>query len=159
MAAKYDLEVLMSDIQTIMANNLNTKITAINAEKADSISLTTVDSDSYFFQTMDETTVNKNPFVYYGINEIETDGIGPVVAKNITIGVIIVYADTHQDLLIANYMLRYLRALEETFTDNWNETQSRAKLRVESFAPFQFEGVNTSNMHRAAAVALRLTMP
>mgnify|MGYP003661754413 FL=1 len=67
----YDLESLMSDVETIMTTNLNTKIGDINTEKADSITLLTIDSAAYFMQDLDHESLNFNPFVFYSVEDID----------------------------------------------------------------------------------------
>jgi hypothetical protein len=69
---KYDLENLLDDIETVLKTNLNTKITQLNTEKSDAIVLRSVPSQAYFFETLDQRVANYNPFILYGIEEIET---------------------------------------------------------------------------------------
>lgn len=163
MAAKYDAEQLMDDVLSIMTTNLNTEIGNINTNKSGDgkgITLSTIDSSAYFFQTMNETTANVNPFVFYGINEVNLEqGIGPANNESYIVGVMLVLEDNNTDLLIATRMLRYLKALRETFLNNWNDLSNRAKLRVESFAPFQFnEGIDSPITARVAAIALHVSL-
>ena len=157
--AKFDLEQMLAGIETIMTDNLNTKITEINTERADTITLDSVNASAFFLQTLDNTATNFNPYVFYGIQDIESEGIGPTASMLITVRVMLVVVDDASDLLIAKRMLRYLRALEETFTDNWNELENRAKIEIQQFAPIQFnEGINSSNRSRVAMVDLHLAM-
>lgn len=159
MAAKYDWESLAADIETILKNNLNTKITALDAEKADTITLDQVNSSAYFFQTMNDSIANFNPFIFYGIDNIESEGIPSASSDEIEIAVWLVLDDDANDLLIANRMLRYTRALKEVFEDNWNETRNRSKIVVKAFAPVQFQdAINSSNSGRIAQISIMVSM-
>jgi len=158
--AKFDIESLLAEIETFMKDNLNTKLLAIDAEKNDGIVLKPVDSTAYFFQTLNEKVVNLNPFIFYGVDDIDTVSDGPGTLEDITIGVILVLADDAEDDTVARRMLRYNRALKELFADNFDKTTNKVKLSVKAYPPTQFTSeVNSSKPSRAAAITLTGRIP
>ena len=157
--AKYDLEKLLNDIETILKANLNTKLAAIDTEKADSITLATVDSTAYVRQSLNGETVNSDPFIFYGVDEIETvEGLGFGTNAKYSITVMLILADMNADLDIANRMFRYLRAIQEVFQENWNETDNGVKLFISSLAPIAVTDMDTNATYRAIGVKLEATL-
>src|SRR5687768_5557582 len=108
----YDIESILVDVQALISANLNAKITAINTEKNDSITLRSIDSSAYFMD-MDDQSANFDPIVLYAVTGIDGEGIGPVTSKIVTINVAIILSDDGHDMSIIKRMLRYGRALEE----------------------------------------------
>jgi hypothetical protein len=98
----YDIEGLLTNIETILKANLNTKITAINSEKNDSIVLDSVLDASYQYD-MDDKEANYNPFMLiYPIPE-DSEGIGPCTSETIIINVNLIHTDSGNDI---NILLR-----------------------------------------------------
>lgn len=160
MQAKYDIESLLVDILGFMKAGLNTRIAAIETEKNDDIVMKPVGEDSYFLQTLNNEVVNTDPFIFYGVDVIDTDSNGPGVLQDITIGVILVLEDTGEDAFVQNRMLRYLRALTEIFQENWDKTNNKVKLKTKAYPPTQFkEEVNSSNPARAVLISLSGRIP
>ena len=62
----YDEEQMIRDIETTFKAKLNDEIAVINAEKADSLTLDTIASDKYIFETLDKRVQNyKGFFILY----------------------------------------------------------------------------------------------
>lgn len=152
--AKYDVELFLNDIKTILTSHLNTKIAAINSEKNDTITLGSINNNAYFLQTLDNDEANFDPYVLYGIEDIKTVGIGPLSGHEYTIAIVIVVAD-HQDGNCAKKMMRYQRALEEVFAEHFQENEHGTKMEIQSIVPVSFKALNTSFRYRAIGVALR----
>ena len=153
----YDLETLLDDIETLVKANLNTKIAAINSEKNDSISLATIDSEAYFFQSLDGKQINYTPFVAYGISNFDSpeDGghYGAAEIK-VSIDVIVCLEDVGQDVNITKRMLRYQRALKEIIETNFDGLTSGVKLSVQNQLPIDVALLNSSNMHKAIGITI-----
>ena len=143
-----------------MSNNLNPKITALNTEKADSISLTPVASNAYVFPSLNGTTLNYDPFIFYGIQDIRSDtetGYGHTL-ESVDVVVCLVKADMGQDVDIGNRMLRYHRALKEVIEDGFDENRNGIKLKVSSLVPIEFTLMNSAQLFRAVGVLIRADM-
>lgn len=157
MATK-DIEDVLDDIETFLKANLNTKIGEVNTEKGDGITLLTIDSGAYFLQSMANTVANFNPFVFYGISETRSEGIGPGTAKFYFVDVIIVVTDSGNDPDIGRKVLRYNKALVELFENNYARVSGSDRLEVQSLEPVVFQLINSEDVYRAAGVRLEVVL-
>ena len=154
----YDLENLMSDVKAIMVNNLNTKISSINSEKSDSTTLLTVDSDAYFLQELDSTTVNYNPFIFYSCEEIEGSGTATTVPEQFLINCILVLADQSAYSDIPSRMFRYLRAMKEIFEENFFIKANSNYVSINQITPIPLTGLNEQQEFRATGIQITTTL-
>lgn len=152
--AKYDVESLLADVKTIISANFNSKIAAINLEKNDSIALDQLDAGAYFLQQLNGRMANYNPICLYGVENIESSSRGPLSSKKIEISVIIIAADSGEEVEIGARMFRYQRALEEIFQEKWNGGSHPVKFEIRSLVPIPFQDMNTSNSYRAIGLVL-----
>lgn len=160
MTQDIDFETICDDVLSIMTANLNQKITDINTEKGDSITLKAVPTGAYIFGSLNGKTANYDPFVFYGIqaiNEIEDD-VQVYAASSIEIAVVVLLADMGDDIEIDRRLLRYGRALKEVFEDHFELSQSGGKIRVSSKPPVEVQLKNSSNFHRACGVTLGIEL-
>lgn len=139
----YDAETLLSDIQTVLSDNLNTKITAINTEKNDTITLGSVASGAYFMD-MDDHAANFDPIVLYSVADVESEGIGPATKKVYTVNVCLILNDNGQDMNIVKRMLRYGRCLEEVIENNFYQKRAWDDFKIESLPVLGFQKSGTS---------------
>lgn len=154
MAAKYDAESLLVDIEALLKADLNAKIAEISAEKADGLELKSVPAAAYFFQTLNEKCANFNPFVIYGITDGTEEGVGSSVAETVVMEVAIVVVDNGQDHAIGKRLLRYRRALSEVFSDKWAEMRYSVKLKVKSLSPVSLRLIDSSESYQAVGVRI-----
>jgi len=154
--ATYDEESLLSDIETVLKNNLNTRIAAINTEKADSITLATIDSGAYFMD-MDDRSANYNPIVVYTISSIETESIGHATARNIIVNIAIIVND-NGDLSIVKRMLRYGRALREVFEQNFRYIRALDNFKIQSLPVLGFQLRNNSQRYKIVGLDLETSI-
>lgn len=165
MASTTDLEVILDQLKSALQTTLNSKIDAIQAEKATgdasaarTVALSHVDNKAYFLQTLDDAIANYDPFILFGLDDPRAQGIGPATAKNYKITVALCASDSGQDLEIARRMFRYSRALEETMEYYFARISPAIKLSVESLAPIQFTLMNSSNNYRAVGVSISVAI-
>lgn len=156
--AKYDVETFLSDLQSYLNSNLNTKLSAIDSEKADSITLKQIDSSAYILQTMDGTIPNYDPYVFYGIQDIESTSIQGASASRYTIVVAIILADPLRDTSIAKRMLRYQRALSEVIHDKYAEIGSSLKAKIQNLVPIALTDMDSANAFRGIGVSIEITI-
>lgn len=154
-----DIEKILDDIDTFLKANLNTQIAALNTEKGDSISLTTVDSDSYFYQSLNNKVANADPFVFYGVVDSVSEPAGPVTGVTYTIQVVIAKVDSGNDPDIGKRILRYGRVLKDLFENKWSSVSGSAKFEVSSLQPAGFDGLlNNSAKYRVVGVNLQTSI-
>lgn len=154
----YDLENLMSDVKSIMVDNLNTKISALNTEKSDSTTLLTVDNNAYFLQELDSTTINYNPFIFYSCEEIEGTGFGPNTPQEFLINCILVLADQSAYSDIPSRMFRYLRAMKEIFEENFSIKTNSNFISINQITPIPLTGLNDQQEFRATGIQIRTSI-
>lgn len=152
----YDIDSWVTDFETFLKANLNGKITALNTEKGDAPQLLTIADGAYFFQTLNDKIANFNPFIFYGINDIEPGPIGPAMSEKYLIDLIVVVVDVGQDLLIGKRLLRYNRALKDLIQSNWSSIGDGNKLKVRTLVPVAFKLANTSNEYRAIGITIEV---
>ena len=157
--AAYDLDNLLTDIGSVITDNLNTKIAEINTEKGDSL-LTTVDSDAVYKQTLRLQTVAYSPYIFYGITSIENISTnGPMSAMNVLVDIGIVLRDEAADTQIISKMFRYHRALKEIFEDDWILAENSIKMSVSNLAPVEFTRLGDETNHRVIGIQINATIP
>lgn len=154
----YDLENLMSDVKAIMTTHLNNKINDLNSEKSDSVTLLTVDSDAYFLQELDSTTINYNPFVFYSCEEIEGSGFGPNTPQEFLINCVLVLADQSAYSDIPTRMFRYLRAFKEIFEENFSIKSNSNFISINQITPIPLTDLNQNQEFRATGIQIRTSI-
>ncbi len=155
--AKHDFEEILDSVKAIMVNNFNTKLTAITTEKGDSIVLPEVVAEAYFLQTLDERAANFDPFIVYGIEDIETVSIGPQSSEKIFISVVILLTDNGRND-INRIMYRYSRALKEIFEENWQIRNSSSKINVSRSTVVPFEALDSSATYKAVGIEIEINL-
>lgn len=158
---KYDAESLMSDVRALLVAKLNTKIAAIEAEKIaagfPATGITAVDTSAgYFEQSWSDAILNINPALFFGIEEISAEGVGPATGETFHIWVDILVLDNGQDALTKNRVHRYSRALREVFEENWDTALSSAsKIKIETVRPLSFKlNLNSSETYKVGGVSI-----
>jgi hypothetical protein len=155
---KYDIESLLKDIEAVLSVNLNAKLTQIDTEKADGITLKPIDSRAYFLQELNSRVANYNPFILYGITNIEPRPQVGGTAAIFTVNVALVFADHGNDQHIVKKMLRYSRALKECIEEHFYLIKNSINLEVQSLVPGDFQRLNTSENYRVVGVDITATL-
>lgn len=156
--AKYDMESLTNDVKTIITTYLNTKLTEISTEKGDGILTPSLSSSGIYLQDLNVATVNYDPFIVYGIDDIQSEGDGPFTSKRYQIMVVLVKTDQNGEPEFARVMYRYQRALEEIFEEHWTDTEGGVKLIINSLVPRAIPLQNASHQHRACGLILEASL-
>lgn len=169
--AKFDTESLMTNILAIMTANLNPKIAAIEAEKiaagAPATGLKPVDAtigadgtpNGYFEQTWSDKIININPAIFYGIESIQAQGMGPATMEKYGVFIEVVLVDNGQDSFTKNRIHRYARALKEVFEESFAGLQSAAQIKIETVRPVSFRlDLNTSEEIKVGGISLTIAL-
>lgn len=110
-----DEEFWVLKIINLLKSNLNTKITAINAEKADTITLSTVDANAYYYYTFGTTMPNYSPFVVFAV-DVETEAtVGGQFSERIKLMVQMIVPNgmVANPLTLYSTLARYRRAIKD----------------------------------------------
>jgi hypothetical protein len=156
---RYDIENFFDDLKAFLQANMNTKLAAIDAEKADGITLGTISNAAYFFQTLGDEIANYNPFVFYGIDQLPANAIYSNVDAAITAQVVIVLSDDENDPNIMKRLLRYQRALIELFESNYAGISKIGKILVSGLAPAPLALAGRAGLDRVIGVNLEVHLP
>lgn len=137
--ARYDIENYIDDFITKLKNELNTKISAINSDKGDSL-LSTVDNAAYIYKKTSTKVKAYSPFVYYEPyedvtfdDEQELRGlVHPAKTYGFEIGIGFRnnnrYADDDEDNF--KRVMRYQKAFEEALIEVNNKLQGYGYLEL-----------------------------
>jgi len=156
--AKHDFEDVLAEIKSIVSSNFNTKLSALETEKGDGITLPTVDSNAYFMQSMNDDAANFDPFIVYGIEDIQTDSIGYQSSEKIFVSVVILLSDNGRDA-INEIMFRYSRALKEIFEENWQLNKFGIKINVTRSTVVPFVALDSSASYKAVGIEIEINLP
>lgn len=158
---RFDAESLMANVKSVLVTNLNLKLAAIEAEKIAAgfpvTNLKSVDPDKgYFEQTWSDEIQNIDPAIFYGIEEISAEGIGPATKEAFKIFVEIILIDSGQDSLTKNRIHRYARAIKEVFEENYDQVSSFGnKIKIETIRPTSLKlDLDTSETLKVGGVSI-----
>ena len=153
----HDIETMADDIETFLKANLNTEIGNVNTEKADSITLKTVDSGAYIFQFLNNKVSNFSPFVFYMSMDPESvEGIGPSTGRTLKFLIVICLPQSENDQDNPRVMLRYGRSLQIVFEQNYDRISRHATFKVDTLSPvsFKLSTVEGTEEYNAVGVVL-----
>ncbi len=152
--ARFDIETFLDGIAAVYKANLPAKLLAIAAEKNDGMVLKSVDNAAYLFQTLTGTSMNWNPCILIGLEDIQSSGLGPHTIENIAVNVVLILADQGEDIVIGRRMLRYSRALREVLEANWSNP-SLLKCSISSMIPIDFKLLDSDQLYRAVGIEIK----
>ena len=155
--SKHDFEEILESVKQIIVDNFNTKLTALTVEKGDSIVLPPVETNAYFMQSMNDRAANYDPIVVYGIENIETNNLGPVSAEKIFISAVILLTDNGRDN-INEIMFRYSRAFKEIFEENWYISNSSSKIKVNRSTVVPFQTLDSTATYKAIGIEIEINL-
>lgn len=141
MAAKYDVEMLLDDIEALLKSKLNTKIAAIEAEKTTlgkAVGLDAINDACYFQQSWSDKILQQTPAIFYGLENIQTQGVNAGTLEVFKIFVEVVLVDSGQDSYAKTRIHRYSRALKEVFHENYDKLPFGNKTNIETVRPLSF---------------------
>ena len=156
--ARFDMEKVLDQYVSTLQDGLNTKINAINAEKNDGITLLEVNTANYF-DSLDDRIANCNPFLYYGIAGVELiEGNGDFGADVECFFTIALETQGHQAKIYKS-MLRYIRALEETFINKLNSFPGEmSRPTIDSILPEDIRDQEGQGFAKIAGVLIKTSI-
>lgn len=135
-----DGEDLLDDLETILKNELNAQITAIEAQKAaQNKSLTpgldSIPTSAYYRQTWSQGILN-NPFsLFFGIEDVGTVDGGGATALAFKIFIEVIMVDGGQTNDWDKRISRYTRAVKEVVEKNIRRLNYVSAIKVEAVKP------------------------
>ena len=162
--ARYDLEDLVDDVETLLKAKLNAQISAIEAEKVAvgkvATALAAVDDSAYFKLAWNDQALNKNPALGIFVAEHSEESQGAdMVLNRYTIEIGIILSGTQNDALATKKLLRYVRALRQTFEQNHTRISGFVKESLKSIGPVDFTAnVDSAEEYKIAGVSLQIVV-
>ncbi len=137
--AKIDAEVIEGKLIDLVKDNLAAKVTAINAEKADGVSISNI-ADSEYYTTFRDRINNSDPFIFYGYDNLSVDGIGPSSKKTFRFFCFVIFSDVNpeNDGDFRKKLFRYSRIITEIFEENCSDFGMFNPVKVIEYAPSDF---------------------
>lgn len=159
--ARYDVENFTDDLLAFLQANLNTKLSSLDTEKNDGITLAQIASTAYFFQNLSTEIVNYNPFIFYRIDTMGgAQNLFSAVDKNFQMQVMVIVSDNGNDVDIMRRLLRYQRAMIELFESNFANVSKLGAIKVQGLAPFPVESLaNRPEISQVVGVTLEVHIP
>lgn len=155
---KYDTERLLDDLMAILKTNLNTKISEIQAEKdsllgAGNFAVPLIDDEAWF-DSLDDKAVNFDPYVYYGVNDQNVIELSSADASEISIFFTVVLHYNGDDASMFRKMLRYIRAMQEVVTANYDAISCASSLTVATITPTDMKDLDGDTFHKIGGVVI-----
>lgn len=158
MGQKYDTESLISDLLEIIKSNLNTKISEIQAEKtvllgSANFAVPLID-DQAWFDSLDERTVNFDPYVYFGVNDNTVIELAGAETSEVQVFFTVVLHYNGNDANMYKKMLRYIRALQEVVSETFDRLPEVARFQVRTVAPNDLRDIDGETFHKIGGVVI-----
>lgn len=171
---KYDAENMLSDLKTILVNNLNAAIAAVEAEKiaqglpatalaAIDLTASATNPSGYvglFEQTWSFENLNVKNAIFYGIEDNQAQGIGPATMEAFKLFVEIITVDGGNDTLGIKRLLRYTRAIKDVMEANFDRFPTNSnKIKIETVRPTSFKlEADSSEEIRVGGVSITMAI-
>ena len=133
MSRKYDIETYIAETLAMVQANLPAKIIEINAEKSDGTEIKQVPDADYFNSTSAQI-FNSDPFIYYGLTDIEAEPAGSKTIITITMNFEVVFNNSNSGNTLEK-VLRYSRSLREVFQENFMGSSKHSGYKVTELPP------------------------
>lgn len=137
--AKIDSEVIEGLLIGLVKDNLAAKVTAINLEKNDGVTISDIATADYYTSFRD-TINNSDPFIFYGYDNLSVDGMGPSSKKTFRFFCFVVFSDINpdNDNDFRKKLFRYSRIITEIFETHCSDFGMFNPIKVIEYAPSDF---------------------
>lgn len=153
-----DIEKIMLDLDAFFKANLNNKISSINLEKNDGVTLATLDPEAFVLWSQETVNKSYNPYVLIQIGNVSTQFSGPYVSEQYDIEVLMFLQDDYNRINSWIDVLRYWRAVKETASLAWDSIAKGMQADIVSLAPIEFRENQTSNPLKVFGVQISFTL-
>ncbi len=164
---RFDLEDLVDSVVNMLQNKLQAQIDAVEAEKVAAGKTATgidqpanaIPANAYFKLAWNDQALNQKIGVGVFVRELQEDGNGPDTRVTYTLDVGIVLAGTQNDPLATAKLLRYMRALRQTFETNYTRITGFTKETLKSEGPVAFTtDVDSAEEYKIAGVTFQVVL-
>ncbi len=155
-----DVEKFQNDLIDILQHGdtgLGAQLETIMIEKHDDIQLDTPKNDAYF-DSMADAILNRKLFIWYGFSNIGTIQNAPVSAQEVTMFFSIVYRHDNDKGNSTNKTLRYIRAIQAAFCQNFKKMKYAGTIEITPFAPTDIQDNSNSYNWKVGGVEVTGTI-
>lgn len=139
---KYDIEQMLDDIEVLLKAHLSAKLDEIEAQKTalgKPVGLPHIDDKAYTQQTWSDKMLQYPFSIFYGLEDVQSQGANSDTLENYKIFVEIVLVDGGNDDFGLPRLHRYTRAIKEVFEENFDELPWGNKSNIETVRPISFK--------------------
>jgi len=155
--ARYDIEQLLRDVDAYLKAKLPAKITALNSEKNNTISLAQFESGAFFVQSMDRALAAYPRFIFTGLNDVGATPAGPNVAQRCEIHVMVCTSEMGDPSIVWR-LFRYQRAIFEVLAEGFSQLKSGMNITVKSMVPVAYQNMDTGEHEKVIGVSMEATL-
>ncbi len=161
---KYDGEDILDDVIAMVQAGIEAKLIEIENQKISKGKgieggLPPPALAAYFRQTWSDKILNYSPAIFYGIQEVLADGVGPVTMEKFKIFVEVILVDSGMDTNTSNRILRYSRALREVLQERFDAVADTGRIKIETVSPVSFKlEVDSSEELKVGGVSLTVAI-
>lgn len=156
--SKFDVESFYNHCADLFKNNIDAKVTEINNEKADSITIEAPSADQ-IITDFHEQILNFDFFTYYTLLEATSvDQAGSSVAYEVSMLFYVCFLDPEDGTDIIKKALRYTRALAEIFQEGNFDESRLSGLEIIQHFPQSAQFQNGSDWYKIGGVEIKGTV-
>ncbi|MCK5387230.1 MAG: hypothetical protein KAJ39_08585 [Gammaproteobacteria bacterium] len=156
--AVFDIEAFRDYYLDLFKANLNTKIQAINVEKADDITLDEF-IDGQFVTDMNEKVLNRGSYVIINVEGVDVNNNGHgTFSSEITISFSVIFTKISGGSKAETMLFRYMRALEEVVRDTMGKNSYIGNEEILLFLPNTMQDNLNSSYVKVAGVLIKGTI-
>lgn len=156
--SKFDVEKFYDYAVALLKDNIGNKITELNTEKSDSITLEAPENEEYIAD-FNSQAVLPEFFVYYTISDVvPVQSVGEAVALEVTLMIYAAFIDYEEGDAPIRKGMRYVRALYEIFSDNFAKNSRISDFEIFQHMPQSAQFENTENWYKIAGVQIKGTI-
>lgn len=156
---RFDIETFTDQLVASLKTNLAGKITAINAEKADAITLKQIPDPAWYFESFDDANHNYDSFMFYQISDMQTTVAGPQAVQTISFEILMFMVDPNDATNLQKKILRYWRCIQDAAAATWDDVgRGYDRATIKNLMPISLQNVNSSIKYKVFGVSLEFTI-
>jgi hypothetical protein len=154
----FDLEKLLVDLDAYFKANLNARITAINTEKNDTITLEQINAGAFILWSNETVNKSYDRFILIQPLDVVSNVNGPYVSEQYSIEVLMFLQENYNRIDSWKEVLRYWRAIKEVALKSWDKVAVGIQGDVTSLAPIAFSDNQSSTPLKVFGVRIDFTI-
>jgi hypothetical protein len=157
---KCDIETIEADLLALIKSNLAAKLSEIETEKADGLTLAVPTDAQYFDSTdIDELVINEDLLIKHGLVESEVLSISSANAEQNTYIFLIYLTNLNAPQgEMRKKLFRYIRAFKEILQENFDAFPYLSRLDVSVIAPAIWAENEQSPAYKVGGVYIQTTL-